>query len=95
MTCDMPVSRVDDGLVGDHSIISTIQQCGGAKMDGEIRIPPLDPERDWKSDRSGMLSTGRRNVVEREPDMAEPECVLELAIDRIVRILLELVGVTG
>ena len=29
---------------------------------------------------------GGRNVVEREPDMAEPECVLVLVIDRIVRI---------
>ncbi len=41
--------------------------------------PVLDPERDWKSDRSGMLSMGGRNVVEREPDTAEPECVLALA----------------
>ncbi len=48
--------------------------------------PVLDPERDWKSDRSGMLSMGGRNVVEREPDTAEPECVLALAVDRIVRI---------
>ena len=29
---------------------------------------------------------GERNVVEREPDMAEPECVLVLANDCIVRI---------
>jgi hypothetical protein len=48
--------------------------------------PALDSEKDRKSDRSGMLSMGGRNVVEREPDMAEPECVLVLAIDRIVRI---------
>ena len=37
---------------------------------------------------------GRRNEVEREPDMAEllePECVVVLAIDRMVRI--EPVGV--
>ena len=33
-----------------------------------------------------MLSTGGRNVVEREPETAEPECVLVLVIDRIVRI---------
>jgi hypothetical protein len=48
--------------------------------------PALDPERDWKSDRSGMLSMGGRYVVECRPDMAEPECVLVLAIDRIVHI---------
>jgi hypothetical protein len=48
--------------------------------------PALDPKRDWRSDRSGMLSMGGRNVVEREPDMAEPECVLVLAINHIVRI---------
>ena len=29
----------------------------------------LDPESDWKSDRSGMLSMGGRNVVEHESDM--------------------------
>ena len=29
---------------------------------------------------------GERNVVERKPDTAEPECVLVLAIDRIVHI---------
>ncbi len=33
-----------------------------------------------------MLSIGGRNVVEREPDTAEPEFVLALAIDCIVRI---------
>ena len=27
---------------------------------------------------------GRRNVVEREPDMAEPECLLVLAINHII-----------
>jgi|SRR5580698_7141943 len=48
--------------------------------------PALDPERGWKSDRSGMLSTGGRNVVEHEPDTAELERVLVLAIDHIVRI---------
>lgn len=48
--------------------------------------PALDPESDWKSDRSGMLSTGGRDVVGREPDMAELECVLVLAIDRIIHI---------
>ena len=32
-----------------------------------------------------MLSTGRKNVVKREPGIAEPECVLVFAIDRIVR----------
>jgi hypothetical protein len=36
-------------------------------MVGETRIP--DPERDWKSDGSGMLSMGGRNVVECEPDV--------------------------
>ena len=48
--------------------------------------PALDPERDWKSNGSGMLSIGGRDVVEHEPDMADPKCVLVLAIDRIVRI---------
>jgi hypothetical protein len=33
-----------------------------------------------------MVSTGGTNVVEREPDTIEPECVLELTIDWIVRI---------
>ena len=33
-----------------------------------------------------MLSTGGRNVVERDPDTADPERVLVLAIERIVRI---------
>jgi hypothetical protein len=33
-----------------------------------------------------MLSIGGRKVVEREPDTAEPEWVLALAIERIVRI---------
>jgi len=50
------------------------------------RVPALDPERDWKSDRSGRLSMGGRNVVERDPDTAELVCVLVLTIDRIVRI---------
>jgi hypothetical protein len=60
----------------------------GRKDGWRDKDPALDPERDWKSDRSGMLSMGRRNVVEREPDMAEPECVLVLVpvIDRTVRI---------
>jgi hypothetical protein len=35
--------------------------------------PALDPERDWKSERSGMLSMGGRNVVEREPETPDPE----------------------
>ena len=35
---------------------------------------------------SGMVSIGGRNVVEREPEAAELELVLALAIDRIVRI---------
>lgn len=35
--------------------------------------PLLDPERDWKSEMSGMLSMGGRNVVERDPDTADPE----------------------
>ena len=50
----------------------------------------LDPERDWKSDKSGMVSIGGRNVVDREPGTAELELVLALAIDRIVR--MDLVG---
>lgn len=48
--------------------------------------PELDPESDWKSERSGMLSIGGRKVVEREPETLELEWVLALAIDRIVRI---------
>jgi hypothetical protein len=48
--------------------------------------PALDPDSDWKSDISGMVSIGGRNVVEREPETAELELVLALAIDRIVRI---------
>jgi hypothetical protein len=35
---------------------------------------------------SGMESIGGTNVVEREPDSTEPECVLVLTTDRIVRI---------
>jgi len=56
-------------------------------MVGEIRIPcwlPRDIENrtgHW----SGMLSMGGKNVVKREPNIAEPECVLVFAIDRIVR----------
>jgi hypothetical protein len=35
---------------------------------------------------SGMDSMGGRNVVERDPEATEPERVLVLAIDLIVRI---------
>ena len=46
----------------------------------------LDPESDWKSERSGIDSMGGWKVVDRDPDATEPERVLVLAIDRIVRI---------
>lgn len=62
---------------------SAAREC---KDDWRDTDPALDPESDRKSDRSGMLSTGGRNVMEREPDTAEPECVLVLVIDRMVRI---------
>ena len=48
--------------------------------------PALDPESDWKSERSGIDSMGGWKVVERDPEATEPERVLVLAIDRIVRI---------
>ena len=47
--------------------------------------PTLDPNSDRKSDRLGMLSTGGRNVVERQPDTAELEYAVVPVIDRIVR----------
>ena len=43
-----------------------------------------DSERDRRSDRSGIIAMGGRNVVERDFDTAK--LVLVLAIDRIVRI---------
>jgi hypothetical protein len=46
---------------------------------------PLEPASEWKSDRSGMLSIGGRNVVDREPDPDEaPDCALDS--DWMVRI---------
>ena len=49
-------------------------------------VPELDPEKEWKSEKSGMVSIGGTNVVEREPDSTELEWVLALTTDRIVRI---------
>jgi hypothetical protein len=48
--------------------------------------PVLDPtESDWKPEMSGIDSTGGRKVVDCDPEAMEPERVLVLAIDRIVR----------
>jgi hypothetical protein len=75
-------------LAPDEKNASSDTEAADSERTGRARDkdPVLDPERDWKSDISGMVSIGGRNVVEREPETAELELVLALAIDRIVRI---------
>ena len=51
-----------------------------------LKDPTLDPESDWKSEILGIDSISGRKVVGHNPEATEPERVLVLAIDQIVRI---------